>query len=98
MPKRLPNETDQLDLEQTMDSVDTSEAGLQKTPLAQDVVSDFRRVCQRFREYGISADEKPKELRVRIHEVSYLDLWGKSLSPADLSSQADSELGETLKR
>jgi len=35
---------------------------------------------------GISADKKPKEPRLGIHEVSYLDLWGKSLSPADLPS------------
>jgi len=47
---------------------------------------------------GVSADKKPKESRLGIHEVSYLNLWGKRLSPSDLLSRTDPRSIGTLKR
>jgi len=47
---------------------------------------------------GVSADEKPKEPRLGIHEVSYMNLWGKRLNSADRLSRIASRSGGALRR
>jgi len=72
------------------------------TPSITKVVLDEISVPERFRleailPVGVSANEKPKEPRLGIQEVSYLNLWGRRFSSADLLSRTDSRSEGTLR-